>query len=252
MLVWIVRGYFLSGYPLYPLTAGALSVDWQMPVEFAEGEARAIYLWSRHRSMDPLGDDWLWTWLLGLSRLWAVYPVLVTLFMAIVYGAARWFSRTNAISPAQAKHDWKPIAAASTPPILGLFFWWLTAPDPRFARSLFAFLPLLMAYILLQRLEQNGWGKPRWNQVGVLLLVYLAVGATFAVDAGELMQIPAGFAEMPSAEISTHILPTGLRLNVPVDDDRCWNAPLPCAPYVILELQLRGSDLQQGFAIASP
>ena len=33
ILVWSVRGFILSGYPLYPSTIGHVSVDWAVPIK---------------------------------------------------------------------------------------------------------------------------------------------------------------------------------------------------------------------------
>ena len=56
---------------------------------------------------------------------------------------------------------------------------------------------------------------------------------------------------MKTAETSVRIK-TGFVCLVPKDgsgNDRCYNAPLPCTPYLKADLEMRGKDLSEGFRI---
>jgi hypothetical protein len=84
------------------------------------------------------------------------------------------------------------------------------------------------------------------------LVVNLAVLATFAAYWPQVVAISPGFAPLPIPELAAQPLQPPLTVWIPVDDDRCWDAELPCSPYILPFLQLRASDLQHGFRVASP
>ncbi len=46
-LPWMLRGYILSGYPVFPATIAGAPVDWIYPAEDAAELRRVIYAWSR-------------------------------------------------------------------------------------------------------------------------------------------------------------------------------------------------------------
>jgi len=60
--LWVLRGYLLSGYPVFPSTAGGISVDWRVPRAVAIEEARWIMSWARSpgESPDIVLKDWAW------------------------------------------------------------------------------------------------------------------------------------------------------------------------------------------------
>jgi hypothetical protein len=40
-----------------------------------------------------------------------------------------------------------------------------------------------------------------------------------------------------------------LEIYVPTTDDRCFDSPLPCTPYLNSDLEMRGKNLEDGFRI---
>ena len=86
-LPWMVRGYILSGYPLFPGTIAGAPVDWIYPAEDAAELRRVIYAWSRAAYFNiELGfqPGWGWVphWLVQVILLRgpveAVLPVLIS------------------------------------------------------------------------------------------------------------------------------------------------------------------------------
>jgi hypothetical protein len=265
LLVWVGRSYFLSGYPVYPSTFGGIAVDWAIPPERVEAEAHSISQWARYASSAEPESPWAWVgpWLRALPsagmRTVVAYPVAVTLLLYAAYGVVRWALRRGGIQPVQQDHGPQddsprppPYGSLTLPIFLGLIFWWFTAPDPRFVRSLLWLLPVIMAHMLLVALAQARWGRPRLNRALAFLIVNLAILATFAAYWPQALAIAPGFAPLPVPKLVAHTLQPRLIVWTPVEDDRCWDAELPCSPYIVPRLQLRAGDLQHGFRVASP
>ena len=60
----------------------------------------------------------------------------------------------------------------------------------------------------------------------------------------------SGFHPPPRALVQAKETSPGLTVYVPVGDDKCWDAPLPCTPRYNAGLRLRRSnDLGSGFVI---
>jgi hypothetical protein len=55
---------------------------------------------------------------------------------------------------------------------------------------------------------------------------------------------------LPKASFMERRTLSGLTVNVPTGDDRCWDAPLPCTPYFDETLRLRDAgDMRRGFVV---
>jgi len=63
---WLARSVVLSGYPLYPFTAGGINVEWRVPEIQAELDAAWTRSYSRG-SFDepPKGFEWVIPWVKG-------------------------------------------------------------------------------------------------------------------------------------------------------------------------------------------
>lgn len=261
LVVWIGRGYFLSGYPLYPSTVGGIQVDWAVPLGTVIREARAITLATRAVSSleEVNGLAWVGPWLLSLTtseeRIAVGYPLALTLLLAAGYGLVRWFSRARQ-QPQGARRTMPsplqpPYALLSAPIILGLLAWWATAPNPQLVHSLFWLLPMLLVYRLLERLKQAGWGRPRINQTVAFGLVNLPILLSLAIFWSQFATLPSGFGSPPTPQLVSQRVQRRLSIWMPVDGDLCWDAQLPCSPYVNPQLRRRGADIQHGFRIVS-
>src|SRR4029453_3687993 len=83
---WIVRGYVLSGYPLFPATIGGIPVDWKYNPQTAADLREIMMLWYRTIHVDRgylPGLRWIPEWLFEIAFLRApietVLPALVAL-----------------------------------------------------------------------------------------------------------------------------------------------------------------------------
>ncbi|MFA6224313.1 MAG: hypothetical protein WC647_18590 [Desulfomonilaceae bacterium] len=155
VIVWMARGYILSGYPVYPSTIGAMPVDWAVPVEVAKNEANWIYSWGRAPGVDyrEVLGNWRWfgPW---FDRMIpkvedVMYPTISAIVAMAVFFAIFIYARS---------HN-KPLPSLFElvlliPATLGIVFWFFTAPDPRFAQGLFWSLFIGSAVVLLSYLHR--------------------------------------------------------------------------------------------------
>jgi len=128
---WMVRGIYLSGYIAYPSTVGAINVDWRVPIDNVVKENRSIKSWARQPSIDPdiVLSDWQWLkpW---ANRMKDNKYVKTTLFLIIIGFILTFISKCNT-KYRLLFYIW------FLPGIMSLFFWFFTAPDPRFAMGFF-------------------------------------------------------------------------------------------------------------------
>jgi hypothetical protein len=140
VIVWLARGMFLSGCPAYPSTLGCLQgLKWAVSMESVIRMNEAIQGWARlpGPGFGEALNNWSWIfewWTRNIPK----EPELVVLFLVgtcfLIVGAARSGSR------AVTKSAFLVPALVS---ILGVVFWFLSAPDPRFAYGFLFSLGLL-------------------------------------------------------------------------------------------------------------
>lgn len=242
--IWSLRGLLSSGYLLYPSSFGAFPVDWRIPREFVRFEAEWIYSWARNPQGLPeevlASWDWLKVWWPNIFSSEVVLAP-VTLFLA----ASVVLLLLNSIPRLRHAQDYT-IYLLLLPTVLSLIFWFLTAPDPRFAASSFWVLAFLSVCMIVSILRQ--YISPKWI-VTFALLFYLA-GALlpFAFRGKVAQQLPKnGFEPLPRAVMEEFICDSGLSVWVPMQDDLAWDSDLPSTPYPDKTLHLRGDGLRSGF-----
>ena len=264
-LVWLLQGFVLSGAPLYPSTIGYIPVDWAVPKAQAISDADWIYSWARTPGQDPskvLGNwNWLGPWLQKESTdfVAVVDPLKVSGLFCLAALLAILFNRKSRPRAL----EWGILA----PLILGLLYWFFTAPDPRFANALFYLLATAFAVLFLLSI-QGIVSKPAF---AVLFLMAFLVGNFY------LFQFVAGhvtwyrpcissvtrfqtvcirkerWTKVPRAPLAERVTDSGLLVYVPSTGDECWDAPLPCTPNFSKDLRLRTpGDLAAGFTLRAP
>ncbi len=88
--IWCLRGFVLSGAPLYPSTIGYIPVEWAVPMEKVIDEANWVYSWARrpgtHWSTVLGGWSWFEPWILSISRkgVGVVYPCALFIVASVV------------------------------------------------------------------------------------------------------------------------------------------------------------------------
>lgn len=245
VLPWIGRGLVLTGYPLFPSTVLSIPVDWKVPAsetkmqaDFAKSFARVPELTSEYAH----GWNWLKPWFREMltEREGFVIPLLFALVGSVTGFMRR--KRLNQNSPPQ----WLWLLI---PSLGGLIFWFLEAPAIRFGEPvIWTAGATLGTFAAVHFLNQRR--KIRVVLTGLVLLTAWAAhprlfwSSYFRSSVGVRT-----FLRLPEAQLKQHQTISGLTVNVPMETNQCWDAPLPCSFYFRDTLHLRQpGKLERGFA----
>jgi hypothetical protein len=273
---WLSRGVILSGYPAYPSRLGAMPVQWRVPAEQAEAEQAWIGHFARNYHDDslyhlPYGDQgvlkgrWLQPWIKSLiqdtATQWqTTLPTLLTILLLFIYFLVRL--RCNS-DDALTSAGWLLLM----PILSSIMFWFFVAPRPVFGFFSFWILVALCA----GQVANAAITSARHPFVAERLAIGLLIGALtlglnlFSIGKNvfshginpvvaflrELVIRPGSdiwFHPTATASLEVFTTESGLVLYVPKNDNRCFNAPLPCTPHPAPNLRLRRAEtLQSGF-----
>lgn len=242
MLPWAARGVILSGYPFYPSTLIRFHTDWTVSREYADNDRDSIYSWAKWPGKSPeavlQNGAWFGPWLQRNAE----DPENIFLFRFLTAGL---ISTLFSLVIPMSRQQRLPTALLMLPPALALFFWFKTAPDPRFA------------YAILLLIGVNGF-----YAAGSAISGFSAIRAAFYSWAVTLAsstliftnqwpliswcekKFPQGF---PKAELEYHTTESGLQVGVA--NEQPWDSGLVVTPYFDPKLALRGSGLRDGFRI---
>lgn len=269
----LVRAYYVSGYPLFPATVAAASVDWKVRDDARRLVEAEVREWPRvtqpqlaadtlHRRApdwilrllkppdSQTGGSWVVPWLLSSLVLWPIEVAGALLMM----GLALWPRRAS--TGAHTRTLW----LAVVPPLIGMIFWFTVAPLPRYG---YAALWTAAAALCAVRWKVMMAGRGRVvaatllaallaATVGHRLLANVYLYRTTAwhgvvwVPAGS----DAGFHPRPATVVTPLTTRSGLTVWIPKDQSLLWNAPLLSSfrHQGVEGLQLRDPrDIAQGF-----
>jgi hypothetical protein len=243
---WVCRGYITSGYPFYPSELGAIRFDWMVPHEAALNDKNWVLSWAR----DPTRDwhsvlaniDWLRPWLATTLGDDLVRKSLLLgaagLVLCVISGPWRW-----------RKESFYRCCCLITPILLSLVFWFLTAPDPRFAGATIWTAGADIFYVAFACLDSVRLS------VRVLFTVLIAGFIALELKAGSMRllkeheQFPNFVGDPP--EMVPRVTFSGLTIWVPSKGNLPgpWKIPATPPDYYKPSLELRGKTLQDGFRI---
>jgi hypothetical protein len=236
-LTHLIRGYFLSGAPLYPSEIGSvLRLPWAMSPDSISGERFWIYVWSRLPGAIPAEviGTWAWFphWLSDLSYdVWIFFIVLVALLLINV-----WLLYVNRTASLTYKFFMLNL------PIIGsIVFWFVSAPQVRFLGALPFLLLSLNLWICYELilLRYNFHKKFEIKYYFVLKVLLIFITCLMSLKLIGLRSISLeGWLPLPSVGMKTKVTEPGLIINMPSEGNQCWNAILPCSPQVKDELDV--------------
>lgn len=226
VVLHILKGYLLSGAPLFPSPVGGIwSLPWAVAPGVAEFESRLIYAWARSPGIVspellPAGFDWFYVWIKSVSTLgWSVF------FGATLMCACNFILACTKKLPNQLRS----MDLLYIPLLIGLAFWFLTAPDPRFLGAtmilLFAFSAWRLAAVVLMK-----WGGPLSGQRRQLGASFSLFALVFLWKFGLFnLQVEDYWPKIISPQLVTEHSFHDVEVFVPKDGAQCWDAALPCA-----------------------
>ncbi len=238
-VIHLLRGYLLSGYPIFPATvAGMPALDWAMSPEVLRHESELILTWARAPgALDSPGVLKGWAW---LGPWWIGLPLSVqVLFVVCVLLTA---TGLICIVTQRVGGSVRRCGALYAPLLVAVIFWLATAPDPRFLGAVPVLLAVLGAWIVLSSHGFEalaGWVAQHPPRSPAMLALALLVVLACLKLTGMRSASFAGWSALPVPSVQTRTTESGLKVLVPVDHGQCWNAPLPCAS--IFDARLRSA-----------
>jgi hypothetical protein len=277
---WLVRGYVLSGFPLFPSSVLSQQVDWRMSDQARHEWESAVLDWPtvaqprfaattvflhapewliRMLNVDPSRDESgpvsrVVAWAMSSAMLWPIEIVAPVLLALVALGLARR-GATSRNGPS--------LWPAAIPPVAGVVFWLATAPLPRYGYAAMWALSAVVVAIAWSRVRQR-WG--RHVVVGLLIAFVAAVVAHRILANAFLYKVPVlsrvfwvpsgpdrGFHPRPPTLLEPVTNSAGVTIHVPVSGGLLWNAPLMSThtPSAVEPLRLRvEGDIASGFRSA--
>ncbi len=268
VLTWMGRGAVISGYLLYPSSLLSLPVSWRVPAEQVAAEAAWVVQSARHLNSRTygVGLDWVGPWMLRIfSKDFLLLDVAAPVVLVAV--ALAWGSLLRRATGPRRAPWWYAVPVGAS-----LAFWFVTAPHPRFGHALFWIgAGLAVAWAFERGRSSDRLAVPaRWGLgVGVaittVVLFSVQVRAkgpshfepyTWRWLASPVFVIPAPgvvLHPMPTARVSQFRSDYGVELQVPTNDNLCWNAALLCTPHPAPNIAFRhGAAVSGGFVARGP
>lgn len=212
LCIWVASNVVISGHLLFPVTATRLPVPWAVPKDLTQNTADWITSWARAPGKtleETRGLSWLRAW--G-NRTYENEPARSAFeIFAVGVLLVVWRKALRQI-------DWRLFFAIA----VALLFWFISAPDPRFAIGfMFAVAFLMLAY----GLDSIDLLRPDADNAGILIAILLLLLGRVAG-----VQHDLDWPAMDAPEVRIAITPAGERIWAPVPpDDRCWDL-VPCTP----------------------
>jgi hypothetical protein len=226
ILVHAARGYLLSGAPFFPSPfGGGWSLPWAVDRGVAINESALIYAWAKQPGIGdpsdlPAGFDWIGGW---LERLPTTFKYMLGFSSLLLLAAFPFCCRVS-------NRD-NNLLVLGIPLIMGLLFWFFTAPDPRFlgAVGVLYFLWAVLVFQQVKIAEIWFYIEKKWID---RVVTFTAISVAFTLFI-KWSLIPAfavvGWSPIPSPLVTTESNRSGLSAYVPIRDSQCWAVELPCA-----------------------
>lgn len=247
---WLVRNVILSGYLLYPFERlNLFAVDWKVPVAKVRETREAIEAFGYLRNKVPALEVHSRLDRLRFLFRYNIRPYDMLILLAVPLSPlVAWWRRRDL--PGR----WFGLFAFIW---IGIAFWFIQAPDPRFGYGYLATLALLVLglcvrgtvaaraglFALALALAFEASTLPLYRHLKTNLL---AEGTIVESPRETHWLLPQPY-ETP--QVDMHQEP--FLYYTPVHLDLCWGTDLPCADQVRTDIKMRGGSLRDGFADAN-
>jgi hypothetical protein len=248
-LVHLLRGYLLSGAPLFPSTIlGAWDLSWAVPKHIAIFETDFIFSWARNPSVEffnqtALVEGWFVAWLTKLSPL---IKLMFTVSISLMLINGVRLLKGKGVNRNSVEY------LLYLPVLFGLFFWFVTAPDVRFLGAVLVLFFGLSVYLILQNQTHIAALGLKIQQSlsirHVELFVFTIVVLVSLRYLGMNSLSMNGWSEVTRIKTETSQTQTGRSINIPANGNQCWDSALPCASIFNDRLDLKKS---RGYSIYS-
>ena len=258
IIPWLVKSVILSGYLIFPFyQLDLFNFDWEMPkfserdntldITSASSVLNLVKSWARvpgqhyHKVLAMPVSEWIGLWFRALSSV-SKLMILGAAFSPVGFLILRF---KNAIIE-------KKIYQIYIFSYLNLIYWWLSAPDPRFAQANIIFCLLLPITFVFEQLKEPT------KRVGVRVIFSLFFGYlifTMFISAKNrvtIEQLSTTILRPTPLSISVGKMENGVNFQYLVPTDfQCNDTPTPCTPFQNSHLEMRGKTLRDGFRMKS-
>jgi len=162
--VWMFRNIILTGYAAYPFSAISFGVEWRVTPESVTNINGWIQSWARNPNALPAqvlaNSDWFYPWINYITahqRFDVVFPLLLFLGGTVVSSLCVVF---KTLPGARCVMFLMPGFAA-------LIFWFLSAPDPRYAGATFWYLGAGSVSLVFGGFSHGGTVKEGMDRVSL-------------------------------------------------------------------------------------
>lgn len=249
LVPYLIRNVIISGYYLYPYDFTVIKkFDWIVPKAILEADRAEIISWGRGNQDITRNAEHIWQWLpewfSGINIMWKAMMILsvLALLVIVVISVCRRF-----------RWRWNPSCCGICVCVVGLLFWLVTAPLPRYGIIYMVTLPCI-AFSMLANI-----GKLKNVVIGLLnritnivncgmVLLYIAIFIVYIsiTDVGTGTIVMQGDYANRETYIDESL---GVDIAVAVDGDQTGYDPFPSVPYAgaLPWITLRGDSLKDGF-----
>ncbi len=230
---FLIRNFIISGYWVYPLPiTGFIKPDWQVPASILLEETAYV----KASGKIPAGYT-LQSAELGLLEwfpVWIKYQKATHLILLLSAVSMSIILFIRALK--ETKYYF-----ILFPYLLALGFWFLTAPNPRFAYGLlFTALFGILAHLGERLIKSDGKTLSLFTGGAVALALVAFVATAVKVKPLQVDLSELNFKKITSGNIVFYeASKNGL----------CGSGCFPCTNYLTPNLELRGKDLEKGFRI---
>ena len=231
----LIRGYFISGYPLFPLTIGSsfFNPEWKMNLNVVESHSQIISCWAKgivYNCGDNLSVNWIKNWLLN-TRLEILFYLIFSLILFFLS-----FIKLNS--------NLRKILFLSALPLLSLLIWFYKAPNPRFSISLIMiFLGSSVCLFITAYNIKLKFINDKKKIIPIIFLSLLISNLRFSSTTLENFNyiLNNGSFPIPKPHYSKQNIDTNLTVNIP-ENKQCYNIELPCILFLKKDLYLIRND----------
>jgi hypothetical protein len=257
-LIHLLRGYILSGAPLFPSKFGYISsLDWSMSEAEITNITNWIYSWARAPGKNPsevLGNwSWFSLWYYWFKESWSYRLGIFAQYLTFLSFAAL-------LLPKNIRPKWE-MYLLFIPMVFTITLWFFTAPDIRFLGPSFILIIALSGWLTLYPTRSINFFGASTSKISsalqffpkIICLSLAIIAIKTSTNKGwPVFPLPIGFSGWPTLptianDVAIKITDSGLSVITPRSDDRCQDAELPCTPYFSPDLKLRSESQSSQF-----
>jgi|WetSurMetagenome_2_1015567.scaffolds.fasta_scaffold00504_12 hypothetical protein len=244
LLPFIVRNYYLSGYLIYPFpSVDIYNVDWKIPLNEVVSMKQEISGWAKlstvpySKVMNMKLYEWIIPWFKELNF---HFKMLITLNLISMFLLIRMILKKEIF-----------LIKIQYVIFLNLLLWIVMAPDPRFAYG-FLFLGFAIPFSYFVKFLENSKGRNWFRIIPLLLLCFLLliVGRRIKYPVNMFRNSSSWIIPAPFGSVETKTYNAGFKYRVPIPEGGCFNTEIPCVPYPLTNVVLRGQSIKDGFRIS--